>query len=594
MDYIQLTELYEKLEATSKRLEKTKLLSEFLKNCPKKEIDRVMLLVQGLVFPKTDERKIGVASKLIVKALNIASGITVEEVERSWKKTGDLGLSAEELIKKKKQHTLFGSDDLTVEKVYKNIQKLATIEGLGSTDVKLKTIAELLTSAKPKEARYIVRTVLEDLRVGLGEGTLRDAIAIAYFERHGGKVDLESKDSSFGAGSELTKIRDSIQEAYDITNDYAIVAQMIIDEDLDILQKLELDTQKPVKAMLAQKAKDAQDAFNTVGRPAAIEYKYDGFRMIIGKHGDKISIHTRRLENVTAQFPEVAKLIRENIKTESCIIDGEAVGYDPKTKKYVPFQNISQRIKRKYDIEQMAKDVPVELNIFDIIYYNGKSMVKEPFTERRKLIEKIVKERPEHIRLAVQIITDSDEEADKFYHQSLNAGNEGVMFKNIDAPYKPGSRVGTWIKLKPVMETLDLVIVAAEWGEGKRAGWLTSYTVAAYDEDTDEYLEIGKFGTGIKEKKDELAEGETNDENIVSFGELTEALKPYIINEKGREVRIKPNVVVELKFEEIQKSPSYSSGYALRFPRLVRTRLDRSPENSSTLRQVEGFYKEQN
>jgi len=591
MNYIQLTELYEKLEATSKRLEKTKLLSEFLKDCPKKEVDRVMLLVQGLVFPKADERKIGVASKLIVKALNVATGISVEDIEKSWKKTGDLGLSAEELIKKKKQHTLFGSEDLSVEKVYKNIQKLATIEGLGSTDVKLKTIAELLTSAKPKEARYIVRTVLEDLRVGLGEGTLRDAIAIAYYERHGGKVDLESKDPSFGSGSELTKIRDSIQEAYDITNDYAIVAQMIIEDDLEMLQKLELNTQKPVKAMLAQKAKDAKDAFSIVGRPAAIEYKYDGFRMMIGKHGDKVSIHTRRLENVTAQFPEVAKLIRENIKTESCIIDGEAVGYNPKTKKYVPFQNISQRIKRKYDIEQMAKDVPVELNIFDIIYYNGKSMIKESFLERRKIIEKIIKEKPYQIRLAEQIVTDSDEEADKFYHKSLNAGNEGVMFKNINAPYKPGSRVGTWIKLKPVMETLDLVIVAAEWGEGKRAGWLTSFTVAAYDEDTDEYLEIGKFGTGIKEKK---GEDDLSDENIVSFEELTEALKPFIINEKGREVRIKPNVVVELKFEEIQKSPSYSSGYALRFPRLVRTRLDRRPDESSTLRQVEGFYKEQN
>ncbi len=594
MDYIQLTELYEKLEGTSKRLEKTKLLSEFLKDCPKKEIDRVMLLVQGLVFPKSDERKIGVASKLIVKALNIASGITVEEVEKSWKKTGDLGLSAEDLIKKKKQHTLFGADDLTVEKVFKNIQKLASIEGLGSTDVKLKTIAELLTSAKPKEARYIVRTVLEDLRVGLGEGTLRDAIAIAYYERHGGTVDLESKDPSFGGGSELAKIRDSIQEAYDVTNDYAIVAQMIIDDDLENLQKLELDTGKPVKAMLAQKAKDVKDAFNIVGRPAAIEYKYDGFRMMIGKQGDKVTIYTRRLENVTAQFPEVVKLIRENIKIESCIIDGEAVGYDPKTKKYVPFQNISQRIRRKYDIEQMAKDVPVELNIFDIIYYNGKSMIKESFVERRKLIEKIVKEKPEHIRLAVQTVTESDEEADKFYHQSLNAGNEGVMFKNLNSPYKPGSRVGYMVKLKPIMETLDLVIVAAEWGEGKRAGWLTSFTVAAYDEDTDEYLEIGKFGTGIKEKKEELAEGELNDENIVSFGELTEALKPFIISEKGREVIIKPNVVVELKFEEIQKSPSYSSGYALRFPRLVRTRLDRSPENASTLRQVEGFYKEQN
>jgi DNA ligase-1 len=589
MDYLVLTELYERLEATSKRLEKTKLLSEFLKDCPKKEIDRIMLLAQGLVFSMVDDRKIGVASKLIVKALNTATGISVDDVEKSWKKTGDLGLTAEELVNKKKQHTLFSSE-LTVEKVFKNIQKLATVEGTGSTDIKLKIIAELLTSAKPKEAKYIVRTILEDLRVGLGEGTLRDAITIAYYEKNGGKVDLDSKDPSFGGGSELVGIRDKIQEAYDITNDYAIVAQMIFEDGIEKLGGLELDTSKPVKVMLAQKAKDVKDAFETVGRPAAMEYKYDGFRMLIGKHGSKVTIHTRRLENVTVQFPEVVKLVRENVNAESCIIDGEAVGYDPRTKKYVPFQNISQRIKRKYDIERMAKDVPVELNIFDIIYYKGKSMIKEPFKERRKIIKQIIKEKPYHIRLAEQVVTGNDKDAEKFYHKSLDAGNEGVMFKNLNSPYKPGSRVGYMIKLKPVMETLDLVIVGAEWGEGKRAGWLTSYTVAVYDEDTDEYLEIGKFGTGIKEKK---GEEDASDENIVSFEELTQALKSNIIYEKGREVKIKPDVVVELKFEEIQKSPSYSSGYALRFPRLVRIRDDRRPDESSTLRQVEGFYKGQ-
>jgi len=592
MDYSLLTDLYESLESTSKRLEKTKILSDFLKDCPKKDVDRIMLLVQGLVFPKSDERKIGVASKLIVKALNIATGIDTNSIEKSWKKTGDLGLTTEELIKKKKQHTLF-SEDLTVEKVFKNIEKLASIEGIGSTDTKLKIIAELLTSAKPKEAKYITRTVLEDLRVGLGEGTLRDAIAIAYYERKGNKLDLDSKDPSFGGGSDLTKIRDAVQQGYDITNDYAIIAKMIIDDDIEVLNTLKLNTQKPVKVMLAQKAKDVKEAFEMVGRPAAIEYKYDGFRMLIGKDGDKVTIHTRRLENVTAQFPEVVKLVKENVKTESCIIDGEAVGYDPKTKKYVPFQNISQRIKRKYDIEQLAKDVPVELNIFDILYYNGESTIKNTFQQRRKIIEKIIIEKPLHIRLAVQTITDNDEEADKFYHQSLNAGNEGVMFKSLDSPYKPGSRVGSMVKLKPVMETLDVTIVKAEWGEGKRAGWLTSYTVAIYDEDTNEYLEIGKFGTGIKEKKEELAEGEANNENIVSFEELTEAIKPNILSEDGREVTIRPNIVVELKFEEIQKSPSYSSGYALRFPRLVRIRSDRSPDEASTLRQVEGFYKEQ-
>ena len=201
MEYSHLTGLYEKLEATTKRLEKTKLLADFLKDCTPKEVDKILLLAQGLVFPRYDERKIGIASKLIIKALSIAAGLTSIEIEKSWKKTGDLGLTTEDLIKKKSQHTLF-SQDLSVDKVFNNIQKLATIEGIGSTDVKLKIIAELLTSAKPREARYIVRTLLEDLRVGLGEGALRDAIAMAYFERHGGKLDLDSKDPSFGGGSE--------------------------------------------------------------------------------------------------------------------------------------------------------------------------------------------------------------------------------------------------------------------------------------------------------------------------------------------------------------------------------------------------------
>ncbi|HIH31363.1 TPA: ATP-dependent DNA ligase [Candidatus Woesearchaeota archaeon] len=583
MQYSELAGLYEKLEATSKRLEKTKILADFLKECSAKDVDKIILMVQGLVFPKFEENKIGIASKLVVKALNTATGISSPDIEKSWKKTGDLGLTAEELMKRKRQHTLF-SESLSVDKVYKNIRKLAEIEGTGSTDVKMKTISELLTSAKPLETRYIVRLLLEDLRVGLGEGTLRDAIALAYFERKEKKdIDIQNAQGLFGKASELSEIRDKIQQAYDVTNDYAAVAGILMDKGIDYLKKLQLDVFKPVKVMLAQKVKDIDEGFEKVGKPAALEYKYDGFRMLIGKEKDKITIHTRRLENVTKQFPDVVSLIKENVKTESCIIDCEAVGFDAKTKKYVPFQNISQRIKRKYDIDKMSKELPVELNVFDIIYYEGKSMIDEKFENRRKILEKIIKQKELKIRLAEQLITDNKDKAQRFYEKSLNAGNEGIMLKTLNAPYKPGSRVGFMVKLKPVMETLDLVIVAAEWGEGKRAGWLTSFTVACYDEDTDEFLEIGKFGTGIKEKEEEGT----------SFEELTKLLKPFIISEKGREVIIKPKIVVEIKFEEIQKSPSYSSGYALRFPRLVRIREDRRPDESSALSQIQGMYKEQ-
>ena len=398
MEYITLAELYKSLDSTTKRIEKTKILADFLKDVSKEEIDKIMLLVQGLIFPKSDDRKIGVASKLVIKALNIASGITVEEIEKSWKKTGDLGISAEELISKKKQHTLF-SEDLTVNKVFSNMQKLSTIEGLGSTDVKLKTIAELLTSAKPIEARYIVRLALEDLRVGLGEGTLRDSLAIMYFEKHNGLIKLE--DINFSEGTDLTIIRDKIQEAYDITNDYAEVAKIISTENIDQLKLLQLSTKKPVKVMLAQKAKDIKEAFEMVGTPCAVEYKYDGFRMIIGKDGSNVTIHTRRLENVSNQFPEVVELIKKNIRANNCIIDGEAVGYNLITKKYVPFQNISQRIRRKYDIENMAKEIPVELNVFDIVLLDGKSLIKEPYENRRKILEENIIEKTNHIRLEI-------------------------------------------------------------------------------------------------------------------------------------------------------------------------------------------------
>ncbi len=583
MDYSELAGLYEKLESTSKRLEKTKFLADFLKECPAKHVDKVILLVQGLVYAKYEDKKIGIASKLVVKALNTATGISSEDVEKSWKKTGDLGLTAEELVKKKKQHTLF-SQDLSVDKVYNTVRKLADVEGTGSTDLKMKMISELLTSAKPLEARYTVRLLLEDLRVGLGEGTIRDAIALAYYERKEKKdIDIENAQGLFGKESELSKIRDKIQEAYDLTNDYSEVAAILMEKGIDSLSNLSMNVLKPVKVMLAQKVKDMKEGFEKVGTPAALEYKYDGFRMLIGKKGDKIIIHTRRLENVTKQFPDVVELIKDHVKTDSCIIDGEAVGYDPKTKKYVPFQNISQRIKRKYDIEQLSKEVPVELNIFDVLYYDDKSTINEPYEKRRRIIEKIIKEKDLKIKIAEQIVTDDLKKAESFYKKSLDAGNEGIMLKSLDAPYKPGSRVGYMVKLKPIMETLDLVIVAAEWGEGKRTGWLTSFTVACYDEDTDEYLEIGKFGTGIKEKEEEGT----------SFEQLTELLKPHITHEKGREVDIKPELVVEIKFEEIQKSPSYSSGYALRFPRLVRVREDRRPDESSSLSQIEGMYKEQ-
>jgi DNA ligase-1 len=335
--------------------------------------------------------------------------------------------------------------------------------------------------------------------------------------------------------------------------------------------------------MLYQKVKDMTEAFDRVGKPAAVEYKYDGFRVQVHKEKGKITVFTRRLDDVTSQFPEVVEYVKEHVKGDSFILDAECVGFDPKSKKYLPFQSMSQRIKRKYDIKTVAEKFPVEVNVFDILSCDGDSLLKTPFRERRQLIEKMVEAVPYRIIPAKQLVTDDPSAAQKFYQEALDSGNEGVMFKNLDGIYKPGSRVGYGVKVKPVMESLDLVIVAAEWGEGKRSGWLTSLTLACYDPDTGAFREIGKVGTGMKEKA-ELG---------VSFEEITNLLKPNILTEKGRQVTIKPSLVVEVNFEEIQKSPTYGSGYALRFPRVIRIRDDRVPEECSDISLVEDLYSTQ-
>ncbi|MEK6886847.1 MAG: ATP-dependent DNA ligase, partial [Nanoarchaeota archaeon] len=353
---------------------------------------------------------------------------------------------------------------------------------------------------------------------------------------------------------------------------------------LNGLAKLSLKVGAPIKVMLYPKAEDFKEAFEIVGKPAQLEFKYDGFRIQAHKKDNKITLFTRRLENVTKQFPDVVEFVKEHVKAKEFIIDSEAVGYDPKTKKYIAFQSISQRIKRKYDIEKTAKEFPVELNIFDIVECNGTDYLNKPFRERRKLLEKVIpKNIPLKIRLAEAIVTDDVKKAEKFYQQSLAAGNEGVMAKSLDAAYQPGRRVGGGVKVKPVMETLDLVIVGAEKGEGKRAGWLSSFIIACRDEDTDDLVEIGRVSTGFKEKKEEGT----------SFEEMTELLEPLIIDKKSKIVVVKPKIIIEVAFEEIQKSPEYSSGYALRFPRLVRLREDRGVDDSSTLREVDMFYNKQ-
>ncbi|MCK4670656.1 MAG: ATP-dependent DNA ligase [Nanoarchaeota archaeon] len=581
MKYSELVMVFEQLESTSKRLTKTHYIADLLKKIPTENLPMIIYMLQGRLFPPTDERTLGVADKTAKKAIEIATGLPEKKVISEWKKLGDLGKVAEVLVKEKKQRTLF-SHTLTVKKVFDNLRKLVEITGAGSVDRKLKLIAELLTSAKPKEAKFIIKTALEQLRFGVGEGVVRDAIVWAYFSK---EIELkyDEKKHDISYNENYKKYVKAVESTYDLMNDYAGVAKKAKEKGLKGLQKTGITLGQPIRAMLALKEDTVKDCFKRVGSPAAIEYKYDGFRMIINKDGSDIKIFTRRLDNVTKQFPEVVKAIRAHVSARQCILDAEAVGFDPKTKEYKPFQNISQRIKRKYDIAMLSKKLPVELHIFDILFYKGENLLEAPFKKRRQILEKIVSSKKWSIQLAKQIVTSNEKKASEFYSKALELGHEGVMFKNLASPYQPGSRVGHMIKFKPVMEPLDLVIVAAEWGTGKRSGWLTSYVLACLDPKSGKFLTVGKASTGLKEKE----------EQGLSFKAMTKILRSLVRAEHGRKVDVHPQIVIEIAFNEIQKSPTYKSGYALRFPRITKIRDDRGPNECATLADVKRMYEQQ-
>ncbi|MBU2504115.1 MAG: ATP-dependent DNA ligase, partial [Nanoarchaeota archaeon] len=548
--------------------EKIDILSKFLKQIKEEDRD-VLYLLLGDIYPEYDERRIGISNQIAIKSIAKATGSENKDVVKKWKEIGDIGKVAEVLTAKKKQSTLH-KNILTTEKVIENLRKLPELVGKGTVNKKLSLITELLTSASPLEALYLVRTLIGDLRIGIQESTVRDSLAEAFFERN--------KEST-----------EKIQHAIDKTNDVAAVFDVVKKNGkLKDLDKLQLQVGKPIKVMLADKAKTIEEAFKKVGKPAAIEYKYDGFRLLAHKKGDEVILFTRNLENVTKQFPEVIGYIKKYVKGDSFIIDSEAVGFDKKTKEYKPFQEISQRIRRKYDIEKIQKELPVEINVFDILYYNGKSLLAEPFEKRTEIVSKIVSNHPYKIIRSKKIVTSDEKKAKEFYEKALKDRQEGVMFKNLKAEYQPGRRVGHMLKIKPEERDLDLVITGGEYGTGRRGGWLSSFILSCRTDKVGKtFTEIGKMGTGIKEKATE----ETD--SGISFKELTEKLKPYFKKEKGKMVEIKPKIIISVTYQEIQKSPNYNSGFALRFPRFTALRPDKPLSEVSSLEEIKKDFENQ-
>ena len=556
MKFSKVAETFEKLDQTQKTLEKTDILAGLYGEAGE-ELPDVVLLCTGQPFPSWKNMDLGVSSKTLVKIISKATGRSEDEITEVWKNEGDLGLAAEKMVEKKTQQRLM-TQELDVDKVMKRLQKVAEMdaEGLSGSvnqDKKQKELADLISSAEPREARYLARIIINNLRLGIGEGTIRDALAETFFD--GEHVE-------------------DIQQAYDFTNDFAEVAKACR-KGIEEVNSLELELNRPIKSMLAKKVETIEEGFEEVGEPAAIDYKYDGMRAQIHVEDGDVKVFTRRLEDVTEQFPDVVESVEENIGSENCIIDTEIVGYDPEDGGMIPFQKLSKRIKRKYDIQKLKAEIPVEVRPFDLIYLD-EPILQEEYSQRWSKLKGIVEKEEQEMKLVDHEETSDPEKVQEMQQQSLSDGHEGIMMKSMEAKYKPGNRVGYMVKLKPVMETLDLAIVGAKWSEGRRSDWLGRLYLGCYDEENDEYLEVGKMATGLTDEQ---------------FQEITDKLKPLITSEDGRKVEVRPEVIVEAEYEEIQKSPNYSSGYALRFPRMKQFRDDK--EEADSLEKVENLYRDQ-
>jgi DNA ligase 1 len=549
--FLAFAKLCQKVEAVSGSLEKIDLVAAFLADLDEAELSVACSFIMGTLFPPSLNLVMGVGPSILYEALAKACGCPVGQISEMLRATGDPGLVAAGIVEKRRPigfAAFLEVEPLSIAGVYERFLAIARASGKRSQDAKIKNLQFLFSQAGSLEARYIARLAIEDMRIGIGEGGVRDAVARAF--------------SKSGADEEM------VERAYNLTNDMGLVA---VAARRGTLAELSVMIYHPIKMMLAQLGESIAGALAEIGT-AAIEWKYDGARVQIHKEGNDIAIFSRRMENVTASLPEIVLAARQ-ITAHSAILDGEAVAIG-KDGRPMAFQEILKRFRRKYNVEKLATQIPLRLFIFDLIYLDGKSVTNLPLSERRALLERIANPS----LLADQVLSGSLEAAERIYRQALAAGHEGLILKNPASVYAPGKRGKNWLKIKPVMETLDLVVMGAKWGEGRRARFLGTYRLGCLDTSTGNLLDVGWVATGLTDE---------------ALAELTEMFRELFLLEKGMEVEIKPAVIFEVAYEEIQRSPNYSSGYALRFPRMVAVRYDKSLEEADSLERVVSLYQGQ-
>jgi len=552
-EFRALADLCEKLEATKKRLQMTELVADFLKRLSDDEVEPATSMILGRSFPKWDQRVLEVSWATLSEIIKRLTNVDWKDFRDAFNQTGDIGGAAEIVFGKagkiQKQATLF-EKPLTILEVRHSLETIAEITGYGSREKKERLLETLLSAANPLEAKYIVKILIGEMRTGFYEGMMEQSVAKAF------DIPL-----------------DIVQRASMLTGDTAEVAALAKAKGKDGVLNLQFQVFRPIKPMMAQMAADVNEALKEHGGKTALEYKLDGARIQIHKSGGDVKVFSRRLTDVTNSLPEVVQLVYEQVKAREAILEGEviAVGEDGTP---MLFQHLMRRFRRVHDVEEMTKQIPVKLYLFDLLYADGQSLIDEHYVERRRKLKEIAGS----IQLTKQIVTSNLQEAENFLNEALKEGHEGLVAKKLDSLYTPGIRGKRWFKIKKILEPLDLVIVAAEYGYGRRRGWLSDYYLAARDAETGELLKVGKTFKGL------------TDEEII---DMTQRLKELAVKEEHGRVVVVPRIVVEVAYNEIQKSPTYKCGMALRFARITRIRDDKSSEEIDTIQRVREIYERQ-
>lgn len=569
MKFQRLTDYFERLEATSKRLEMFDILSELFKEASPRSIDKIIYLGQGQLLPPFKGIEIGMSEKLLIRAISDAANKPTKTVEEAFKHTGDLGVTAEGLVNWK-------GHSLTVEDVYGELMEIAVTSGVGSVEKKIGLLSNLLKGSSSMEAKYIARFVIGRLRLGIGDPTALEALALAFRGRD---------------------LRPELERAYNLCSDLGLVAKTLMEKGIEGVRKFRVQVGYPIRMALCERLPSSEEIISKMGE-AAVEAKYDGFRCQVHKNGESVDIFSRNLERTTGMFPEIREASKDFIISRKAIFEGEALAYNEATGELFPFQVTIQR-KRKHGIEAISKEYPLKFFAFELLYADGVDYTERPFMERRKKLENIIKKN-NIIEPSEMFLTRDPKEVYKYFEKAIERGLEGIVAKRLDASYAAGGRNFNWIKLKrsyrgELADTIDLCIVGYFRGKGARAKFgVGALLGAVYEPKTDSFKTVSKVGSGFTE--DEFAElKKTLDEIKISHKH------PRVDSVMEADVWVEPRYVITVTADEITRSPSHTAGldkegigYALRFPRAAGfLRADKKPEDANTVREIIEMFEQQ-